>query len=265
LDDVTAEEVRERLRGATDGDEVKRLVAVRETLAGRSPAEIADRFGWSTEVVKSWIGLIERDGLDAGTSTPPTPPARGSRSWGRVAVGAGVVAILLVLGVQAGVLSPGALIDGRPGAVLGGGSGSGVAGTPVGDTIELSTIDVQYMNRVFEEQDTEVAYCGVFDGQQMQPRLANLTYSDRSHARFTAEDCRQQSATGIAMIHTHPNGNPELSPGDRESFRSSDFVYTCIQHGKITLEVGAETANLRCYEGSEDLRRVPIRVIDPAG
>jgi len=132
----------------------------------------------------------------------------------------------------------------------------------VGESISISTIDVQYLNRIFDEQDTEVAYCGVFDGRQLQPRLANLTYSDRTHARFRVEDCRRHSETGIAMIHTHPNGNPELSPGDREAFRSSDFVYTCVQHGTITLEDGAETTNLRCYERADGdgFHRVPVHV-----
>jgi proteasome lid subunit RPN8/RPN11 len=268
LEDVSIEELRERLRRSTDGDEVKRLVVARETLAGKTPAEIEERFGWSKEVVESWIGLIERDGLDAGTSPPDPPATRDSRSPLWLGVAIVVAAVLVAVAVQGGVFSPSALLEVQPGGALGGGAGSGVAGTPVDGAIEIDTMDVQYLNRIFREQDTELAYCGVFDDRQLRPRLANLTVSTRDHARFTAEECRRQAAGGIAMVHTHPNGNPEVSPGDRDAFRDSEYVYTCIQHGQVTMEAGAEADKLRCYEradGSDELRRVPVRVTAPSG
>jgi proteasome lid subunit RPN8/RPN11 len=261
LEDVSLDEVRERLRRSTDAEEVKRLVAARETLAGRSLAEIEERFGWSSEVVESWLGLIERDGLAAGTSVPQAPPDRHSRPWLRVGLVLAVGA-LAVLAVQAGVVSPGALLAGEPANVVGDPPAT-VGGTPVDGPIEIDTVDVQYLNRIYEEQTTEVAYCGVFEGRRMTPRLANLTYSSERHARFTAQDCRATSG-GLAMVHTHPNGNPEVSPGDREALRETAFVYTCIQHGRITLEAGADPDALRCYqraEGGGDLQRVPVRVV----
>jgi proteasome lid subunit RPN8/RPN11 len=266
LDDVSIEDVRERLRRAKDGDEVKRLVAVREHLAGKSPAAIEERFGWSAEVVESWLGLVDRDGLHEGTRPPESPTQRESRSWLRIGIALAAIA-LLVLAVQGGILSPSALLEGEPGVALGGGSGAGVGGTPVDGAIEIDTVDVQYLDRIYSEQDTEVAYCGIFEDRRMTPILANLTYSSQNHARFTARDCREQSSGGLAMIHTHPNGNPEISPGDREAFRDSAFVYTCIQHGRISVEAGTETSKLRCYqraEGSDDLRRVPVRVTGPS-
>jgi len=266
LDTVSIDTLRERLRRSTDADEVKRLVAAREAIAGKSPAAIAERYGWDEALVKSWLGLIERDGLEAGASPPESPPDRGSRSWFRVTLAVAIFVALFLAAVQGGFLAPGAVLDGRAGGVLGGSAGD-VAGTPVAGSIQLSTVDVRYLNRIFREQSTEVAYCGVVDGQRLQPRLANLTYSDQSHARFTPRECHEQSEAEIAMIHTHPNGHPELSPGDREAFRDSEFVYTCVQHGRITTEKGAETSTLRCYEragANGDLRRVPVRVTVPS-
>jgi proteasome lid subunit RPN8/RPN11 len=265
LEDVSSEELRDRLRRSTDGDEVKRLVAARETLAGKSPEQIEERFGWSREVVESWLGLIERDGLEAGTSPPEEPPERESRSWLRIGLALAAIG-LVVLAIQGGFLSPNDLPAGGPGGLLGAGdAGASVGGTPVDGAIEIETIDVQYLNRIYGEQDTEVAYCGVFEGRRMVPKLANLTYSSERHARFTTRDCREASG-GLGTIHTHPNGNPEVSPGDRSAFRESEFTYTCIQHGRITTEVGTETDALRCYErpaGRDGLRRVPVRVTAP--
>lgn len=70
-------DVVERLQTETDGKAVKRLVAAREYLAGHSPAEIADKYGWPEQTVYTWLDRLESRGLDDGVhdEAPPGRPA----------------------------------------------------------------------------------------------------------------------------------------------------------------------------------------------
>ena len=78
LSTLTAEEVTERLREETDGKAIKRLVAAREYLAGRSPAQISAKFGWPEQTIYSWLDRFESDPLDDALydESPPGRPSR---------------------------------------------------------------------------------------------------------------------------------------------------------------------------------------------
>lgn len=71
-------DVVERLQTESDGKAVKRLVAAREYLAGHSPAEIHDKYGWPEQTVYTWLDRLESRGLDDGLydEQPPGRPAK---------------------------------------------------------------------------------------------------------------------------------------------------------------------------------------------
>jgi len=78
LSGLATSEVVDRLRTETDGKAVKRLVAAREYLDGRSPAEIATKYGWPEQTVYGWLDRFEeRDVEDAlyDASPPGRPPS----------------------------------------------------------------------------------------------------------------------------------------------------------------------------------------------
>ena len=51
LPNLTIDEVTERLAEESDGKAIKRLVAMRKYLAGNSPAEISEKYGWPEQTV----------------------------------------------------------------------------------------------------------------------------------------------------------------------------------------------------------------------
>lgn len=77
LADLSVGAVTERLTQESDGKAVKRLVAAREYLDGKSPAEISDKFGWPEQTIYSWFDRIETRGLDEALhdESPPGRPA----------------------------------------------------------------------------------------------------------------------------------------------------------------------------------------------
>lgn len=68
----------ERLQTEPDGKAVKRLVVAREYLAGHSPAEIHDKYGWPEQTVYTWLDRLESRGLDDGLYDEQ-PPGRSAR------------------------------------------------------------------------------------------------------------------------------------------------------------------------------------------
>ena len=62
--DVTVEQVRARLVEETDPKAIKRLTAVREYLAGLSPAEIETKYGWDEQTVYGWLDRFEERGFE---------------------------------------------------------------------------------------------------------------------------------------------------------------------------------------------------------
>ena len=75
LADLTIDEITEKLSEESDGKAIKRLVAVREYLAGNTPAEIAAKYGWSEQTIYSWFDRIESRGLE-GALYDESPPGR---------------------------------------------------------------------------------------------------------------------------------------------------------------------------------------------
>lgn len=73
---ITVDELRDRLaKRPNDGRAVVRLVAAREYKAGRSPADIEEKYGWPAGTVYHWLEYIETRGIDGGL----TPRDRSGR------------------------------------------------------------------------------------------------------------------------------------------------------------------------------------------
>ena len=63
---ITIEQVRDQLSEESDPKAIKRLTAVREYLAGHSPAEIETKYGWAEDTVYGWLYRFQdRDFEDA--------------------------------------------------------------------------------------------------------------------------------------------------------------------------------------------------------
>lgn len=78
IPDVTPARVKAALPEASSPKAVKRLVAAREYLAGRSPADIEAKYGFPEQTVYEWLDRIERRGLANGVEDdePPGRPPR---------------------------------------------------------------------------------------------------------------------------------------------------------------------------------------------
>jgi transposase len=78
IQDVTSRALKTYLRETTSPKAVKRLVAAREYLSGRSPAEIESKYGFPEQTVYDWLDRIEARGLEAALvdEEPPGRPPR---------------------------------------------------------------------------------------------------------------------------------------------------------------------------------------------
>lgn len=63
--DVSIADVRSRLSGETDGERIRRLIAVWEFIDGRSPAAIEATYRYPDGTVERWLERVEAGGLDA--------------------------------------------------------------------------------------------------------------------------------------------------------------------------------------------------------
>lgn len=256
-----------RIVQATESDDVKRLLAVREVALGRSVEAVADEFGWSERRLNAWL---------VGSAEGQPEDGDGDGWWAsRVGpvIGPSLVAKLVIVGLLTALLV--ALL--QPGLVVG--LRMEVVGTyaevlaepvPVDERAELTiaTEDVAYLNRIFVEQDVEVGYCGLVDGDgSVRPWLAQLGSPTTSSVELSVRNCPTGRYEELALMHTHPNGDPRVSAADRSSLRVRGVDYVCVQHGPVTAAVGETTSYLRCYRSQDEtgsvdaLRRVPVRVV----
>jgi len=77
IPDLTPERVREQLADERDPKAIKRLTAAREYLAGLSPEQIEEKYGWHRQTVYNWLNRFEeRDFEDAlhDDNRPGRPP-----------------------------------------------------------------------------------------------------------------------------------------------------------------------------------------------
>mgnify|MGYP000206366959 CR=1 FL=1 len=76
LSDLTIDDVTERLQEESDGKAIKRLVAARDYLAGNSPADISDKYGWPEQTIYSWLDRLEALKIDEALydDSPPGRP-----------------------------------------------------------------------------------------------------------------------------------------------------------------------------------------------
>lgn len=84
IPDVTPAAIKTRLRKTARPKAVKRLVAAREYLAGRSPAEIERKYGFPEQTVYDWLDRIEARGLDDALEDdhpPGRPPGLEGDRW----------------------------------------------------------------------------------------------------------------------------------------------------------------------------------------
>ncbi len=62
--DLSAERVRKQLADERDPKAIKRLTAARGYLAGLSPDDIEEKYGWPRQTVYNWLGRFEeRDSI----------------------------------------------------------------------------------------------------------------------------------------------------------------------------------------------------------
>lgn len=259
------ESIAERIAQATDGDEIKRLLVSREAALGRSVEDIADEFGWSERQVEDWlVGTTDDHQSGDGGAVRAV---RRLREALEPPLMTEMVIVLLLTALLVAVLQPGLVVGLRMG-MAGTYVGLMAEPVPVSDRAELSigTEDVAYLNRIFEEQDAEVGYCGLIDAEgSLRPWLAQLGDPTVSSVELSTENCPTGRYAQVALLHTHPSGDPRLSAADRASLRVSGVDYVCVQHRRITASVGETTSNLRCYRDGGDgrsgdgLRRVPVR------
>ena len=124
--------------------------------------------------------------------------------------------------------------------------------------------DVEYLNRIYTERDDEVGYCGLIDQHgKMRPWLADFSGATASSIELSATNCPIGRYDRFAVLHTHPNGDPRVTAVDRQTLEVPDIDYLCIQHGRITTNIGERTDRLRCYTrvGDGSIAAVEIRVI----
>lgn len=116
-------------------------------------------------------------------------------------------------------------------------------------SLNISSGDAEFMNRVYRERTHEVGYCGLVIGGELLPWIGDTINASKGHVTFRTDTCPFQPD---ALIHTHPSGSLELSETDKETFHnSSNLEYSCIHGGPISTDPGSSAVNLRCYEKPE--------------
>jgi proteasome lid subunit RPN8/RPN11 len=133
------------------------------------------------------------------------------------------------------------------------------------DVLFIEADDAEYLNRVYEETDHEVAYCGLITHEEppkLEVWLANTVQASPTQVAFITENC--PDSVQEVLIHTHPNGVLRLSDHDREALSERPEQFTCIHGGPISTAPGEEVENLACYreidrvQNGPELTRVPV-------
>lgn len=141
-------------------------------------------------------------------------------------------------------------------------SGS-VAIEDVDEEIYLDLDDAEFMNRIFDERQNEIAYCGLLNGQRMDPWLADTKTSTPDGMTFSTKNCPGSGPPG-ALIHTHPGGSLQLSFADRAYFTERGRKYMCVQGGRMKTVPGQRAGKIACYkkadteDGTINFVRVPV-------
>lgn len=128
-----------------------------------------------------------------------------------------------------------------------------------GAPLTIDADDARYLTRIDREQETEVVYCGMIRGTELEPRLARLVETSRHAASFDVGGCVERPYDALAVIHTHPGDETGLSSHDRALLDDESFDYLCVQTGPIDPATAAD--GLTCYVGdAAGVERVPVTV-----
>lgn len=118
------------------------------------------------------------------------------------------------------------------------------------DTLYIETEDSAYLSRIFSETTHEVAYCEVISGNKDRPTvtvwMADTINAGPDQIEFLTENC--PDATQEVLLHTHPNGNLQLSEQDKRTITERSERFICVQGGPITTDPGVEVENMACYQ-----------------
>lgn len=147
-----------------------------------------------------------------------------------------------------------------------GNAGSSAPSSTSDEVLLLDQTDAIYMNRIFEERSHEIAWCGLVDGDELTPWLADTHNASKDRLSFSTENC--PGGRPEATIHTHPSGNLGLSTQDRNLFYLRGDTYMCILGGQITTTPGEVADRMGCYEkirhtGGFDFAKVHILITGP--
>lgn len=139
--------------------------------------------------------------------------------------------------------------------------GSAGTGAPAAQTLQISTDDVEFLNRNFRQQTHMVAYCGLIsDAGVMEAWAADVDRSSPTSVAFSVQNCPLRDYPAWAVILTHPSGNPVPTDADRAALESVDASYLCIQSGVIPTSNAQSIVNLRCYRSKNgSLAELPVR------
>lgn len=139
-----------------------------------------------------------------------------------------------------------------------------------GSDLYLSSDEAAYMSRIFEETNHEVAFCGLITSGEVQPRLeiwmADTVNAGPDQVEFITSNC--PDAAREVLLHTHPNGNLELSDTDKLTLVSRPESFMCVQGGPLDAEPGEPYENLACYretestDGEAQFVRIQVRGIE---
>jgi proteasome lid subunit RPN8/RPN11 len=113
------------------------------------------------------------------------------------------------------------------------------------DVLFLYKEDVTFLNRIYNERDHEIAYCGFLKNRPQDPWLADTVESSSEGTSFSTKNC--PGGKPPATIHTHPSGSLALSIDDKTNIVQKDYEYMCIQAGKITTKPGRTAKRITCY------------------
>lgn len=117
------------------------------------------------------------------------------------------------------------------------------------DTIYFTKKDIEFMNRLYKETDFEQGYCGILDGDTAEIWKADTINSSQSHVTYTTANCPEAWEFGTKMtVHTQPPGHRGLSDVDLETWRKSDFQYSCVQSGIMPTVEGYDMSVMECFE-----------------
>ena len=121
------------------------------------------------------------------------------------------------------------------------------------DGIVIHEEDIEFMNRIYDDRNHEVGYCGVLEGDSInQFTMADTIEASQSHIVFTTENCpfnQYIEPEQRVIMHTHPGGSDWLSEQDKKVFLEGELELSCIQYDQIENNPEQEDWDgINCFE-----------------